>query len=52
MWYNFVGEIEWQIFCQTLRVGVFSLGEQRLVKSTPGPKIKKGKQSNQFISEK
>jgi len=32
---NFVGEIERHFFCQTLCAGVFLLGEQCLVKSTP-----------------
>jgi len=33
---HFVGEIEWQIFSQTLCAGNFLLGVQRLVKSGPG----------------
>ena len=32
---SIVGEIEWHIFCQTPCAGVFSLGAQSLVKSTP-----------------
>jgi hypothetical protein len=36
MWYNYVGEMEWQNFCRTLCAGDFLLGEKGLVKSTPG----------------
>lgn len=36
MWYNYVGEMEWQNFCRTLCAGDFLLGEKSLVKSTPG----------------
>ena len=33
-----VGEIEWQIFCQTLYAVELSLGKKSLVKSTQGEK--------------
>jgi hypothetical protein len=36
IWLDIVGEIEQQLFCQILCVTNFSLGDQSLVKSTPG----------------
>jgi len=35
MWYNYIGEIECQNFCQLLCASEFLLGAQRLMKSTP-----------------
>ena len=42
---QYVDEIEWRFFRQTLCAGVFSLGAQSLVKSTPGKYLSLGQQT-------